>query len=70
MVQYGMAPLAAIQAGTINAARLLGWEGQIGELKPGFLADIVAVPGDPLRDIAALQHVAFVMKDGAVYRRD
>ncbi len=69
MVKYGMAPLAAIQAGTVNAARLLGWEGRIGALKPGYLADIVAVSGDPLRDIGALENVAFVMKGGVIYRR-
>jgi imidazolonepropionase-like amidohydrolase len=70
MVQYGMTPLQAIQAGTVNAARLLGWGDQVGALKPGYLADVVAVPGDPLRDITVLQHVAFVMKNGFVYRRD
>jgi len=70
MVQYGMTPLQALQAGTVNAARLLGWGDRIGGLKPGYLADIVAVPGDPQRDITALQHVAFVMKNGVVYRRD
>jgi imidazolonepropionase-like amidohydrolase len=69
MVQYGMSPLAAIQAGTLNAARLLGWHDRIGVLKPGYFADIVAVPGDPLQDIAALGKVAFVMKGGAVYKR-
>lgn len=69
MVQYGMTPLAAIQAGTVNAAKLLDWEGQIGALKPGFLADVVAVPGDPLHDIAALTKVSFVMKGGVVYRK-
>jgi imidazolonepropionase-like amidohydrolase len=69
MVEYGMKPLAAIQAGTVNAARLLGWQGHIGALKPGYWADIVAVPGDPLADIAALQHVSFVMKGGVIYRR-
>ena len=68
MVQYGMKPLAAIQAGTLNGAKLLGWEGQIGALKPGYFADIVAVPGNPLDDITALQHVSFVMKGGVVYR--
>jgi imidazolonepropionase-like amidohydrolase len=68
MVQYGMKPLAAIQAGTLNGAKLLGWEGQIGALKPGFLADVVAVPGDPLQDISALTKVSFVMKGGVVYR--
>jgi imidazolonepropionase-like amidohydrolase len=70
MVQYGMPPLAAIQAGTVNGARLLSWGDQIGVLKPGYLADIVAVPGDPLHDVTVLQHVAFVMKDGIVYRRE
>lgn len=69
MVEYGMKPLAAIQAGTLNAAKLLGWQGQAGALKPGYWADIVAVPGDPLADITALQRVSFVMKDGVVYRR-
>jgi imidazolonepropionase-like amidohydrolase len=69
MVQYGMTPLAAIQAGTVNSAKLLGWEGQIGALKVGYLADIVAVPGNPLEDIAALQKVSFVMKGGSIHRR-
>ena len=69
LVKYGMTPLAAIQAGTLNGARLLGWEGRIGALKAGYLADIVAVPGDPLADITALQKVAFVMKGGVIYRR-
>jgi imidazolonepropionase-like amidohydrolase len=69
MVQFGMTPLAAIQAGTVNGAKLLGWEGQIGVLKAGCLADIVAVSGNPLQDIAALQKVSFVMKGGAIYRR-
>ncbi|HUA18549.1 MAG TPA: amidohydrolase family protein [Bryobacteraceae bacterium] len=69
MVQYGMQPLAAIQAGTLNGAKLLGWEGQIGALKPGYFADIVAVPGNPLDDITALQHVSFVMKGGTIYRK-
>ena len=69
MVQFGMTPLAAIQAGTVNAAKLLGWEGQIGVLKAGCLADIVAVSGNPLEDIAMLQKVSFVMKGGAIERR-
>jgi imidazolonepropionase-like amidohydrolase len=69
MVKYGMSPLAAIQAGTLNGARLLGWQDQIGALKPGYLADIVAVPGDPTQDIGVLEKVAFVMKGGAIYKR-
>jgi imidazolonepropionase-like amidohydrolase len=69
MVKYGMTPLAALQAGTINGAKLLGWQGQIGAVKAGYLADIVAVEGNPLEDIAAVQKVTFVMKGGVVYRR-
>ncbi len=69
MVKYGMTPIAAIQAGTLNGAKLLGWEGQIGALKPGYFADVIAVPGDPAQDITNLQKVSFVMKGGVVYRR-
>jgi imidazolonepropionase-like amidohydrolase len=69
MVKYGMTPLAALQAGTINAAKLLGWQGQIGAVKAGYLADIIAVEGSPLEDIAAVQKVTFVMKGGVVFRR-
>jgi len=68
MVRYGMKPLAALQADLINGAKLLGWQGQIGELKPGYYADIVAVPGNPLDDISVCEHVSFVMKNGAVVR--
>jgi imidazolonepropionase-like amidohydrolase len=53
----------------INGAKLLGWEGQIGELKPGYFADIIAVPGNPLEDITAVERVSFVMKDGAIVRQ-
>lgn len=69
MVKFGMTPLAALQADLINSAKLLDWDGQIGALKPGYFADIVAVPGNPLNDITALQHVEFVMKGGTVYKR-
>jgi imidazolonepropionase-like amidohydrolase len=69
MVKYGMSPLAALQAGIINGAKLLGWQGQIGALKAGYFADLVAVPGNPLNDISVLQKVSFVMKGGVVYRR-
>lgn len=69
MVQYGMTPLAALQADLINGAKLLGWEGQIGALKGGYYADVIAVRGDPLQDIGVLQKVAFVMKGGVVYRK-
>jgi imidazolonepropionase-like amidohydrolase len=69
MVKYGMTPLAAMQAGLLNGAKLLGWQTQIGTLKPGYFADVIAVPGDPLQDISVLQKVAFVMKGGVIYRR-
>ena len=69
MVEHGMTPLAVLQADMINGAKLLGWEGQIGSLEKGYFADIVAVPGDPLSDITALQHVSFVMKGGVIYKR-
>jgi imidazolonepropionase-like amidohydrolase len=69
MVKYGMAPLAALQAGTVNGAKLLGWQDRIGTLKPGYFADVIAVPGDPLADIGALTKVSFVMKGGVVYRK-
>jgi imidazolonepropionase-like amidohydrolase len=69
MVKFGMSPLAAIQAGTLNGARLLGWPDKIGMLKPGYQADVVAVPGNPLEDISALEKVSFVMKAGVSYRK-
>ncbi|HTB20339.1 MAG TPA: amidohydrolase family protein [Bryobacteraceae bacterium] len=69
MVKFGMTPLAALQAGTLNAAKLLGWEGELGALKPGYLADIIAVPGNPLTDITVLQKVRFVMKGGAIFAK-
>jgi imidazolonepropionase-like amidohydrolase len=70
MVRYGMKPLAALQADLLNGARLMGLSGQIGELKAGYFADIVAVPGSPLDDITVVQHVSFVMKGGVIERRD
>ena len=69
MVKYGMSPLAVIQADLINGAKLLGWDGQIGALESGYLADIIAVAGDPLRDISALENVSFVMKGGVIYKK-
>ena len=69
MVQYGMSPAAVLQADLINGAKLLGWEGQIGALKPGYFADVIAVPGDPTQNISVLKQVSFVMKGGVVYRK-
>ena len=68
MVQYGMSPAEVLKADLIHGARLLGWEGQIGELKPGYFADVIAVEGNPLENISAVTHVTFVMKDGVVYQ--
>jgi len=69
MVEYGMKPADVLKADLINGAKLLGWAGQIGELKAGYFADIVAVPGNPLEDISTCEHVSFVMKDGKVLRQ-
>jgi imidazolonepropionase-like amidohydrolase len=70
MVKYGMKPLAALQADLLNGAKLLGWGGQIGALKAGYYADVIAVPGSPLDDIANVSHVAFVMKGGVIVKGD
>jgi imidazolonepropionase-like amidohydrolase len=69
MVQYGMSPAETLRSGLINGAKLLDWENQIGQLKPNFYADIIAVPGNPLTDISVLSHPSFVMKDGEVVKR-
>jgi imidazolonepropionase-like amidohydrolase len=68
--QFGMSPLAAIQTGTLNAADLMGWTDRVGAIEPGKWADIIAVDGDPLKDVRILQHVNFVMKSGVVYKDD
>lgn len=70
MVKLGLTPLQAIQAATINAADLLGWSGKVGTLEPGAWADIVAVDGDPLKDVTTLERVKFVMKGGEVVRNE
>ena len=69
MVKYGMSPLAALQAGLLNGAQLLGEQGRIGALKPGYWANVIAVPGNPLEDIGVLEKVSFVMKNGVVCRK-
>jgi len=69
-VQYGMTPMQAIRAGTSVPAELLGWGDKLGTIEAGKWADIVAVSGDPLKDITELQRVVFVMKGGAVYKND
>jgi imidazolonepropionase-like amidohydrolase len=66
MVKYGMTPLAVLQADLVNGAKLLGWDGEIGQLRPGFYADVIAVRGNPLDDIGVLKRVSFVMKGGVI----
>jgi imidazolonepropionase-like amidohydrolase len=70
MVKLGLTPLQAIQAATVNAADLLGWAGKVGTLEPGAWADIVAVDGDPVKDVTLLERVKFVMKGGEVVRNE
>jgi imidazolonepropionase-like amidohydrolase len=70
LVKAGLTPLEAIRAATIDAARLLGMENEIGEIKEGRFADLIAVPGDPLHDVTSLQHVRFVMKGGRIVKSD
>lgn len=69
MVEAGMPPLAAIRSATFEGARLLGVDDELGTVTAGKIADIVAVPGDPLADIALMGKVSFVMKDGVVYKQ-
>ena len=69
MVRYGMTPMQAIQAATSSAADLLGHSKEIGSIKAGKYADIIAVSGDPLQDVSLLENVQFVMKDGRVYKQ-
>ena len=67
-VSAGMSPWQALRSATVEAATLMGWEDRVGSLQAGKLADIIAVSGDPLTDISLLENIAFVMKDGVVYR--
>ena len=69
MAKYGMENADVLRADLLNGAKLLGWEKEIGQLLPGFYADIIAVPGDPVKDISVTEHVRFVMKNGEVLRR-
>ena len=66
MVAFGMTPMQAIQSATVTAADLMGWTGKVGEVIPGAFADLVAVSGDPIKDVLELQRPIFVMKGGAI----
>ena len=68
MVRFGMTSMQALQSATIVAAELMGWDDRIGSVEPGKLADLVAVEGDALEDVARLTDVAFVMKGGEVLK--
>lgn len=68
LVERGMTPMQALQAATVVAAELVDASDELGRLAPGYLADVVAVPGDPSTDISAILDVSFVMKDGAVVK--
>lgn len=70
MVRFGMTPAQAIQAGTLRAAELMGWGDRVGSVEAGKFADLIAVRGDPLRDVTELERVRFVMKGGEIYRND
>jgi imidazolonepropionase-like amidohydrolase len=70
MTKFGMSSATVLQADLVNGAKLLGWDGQIGSLESGYLADVIAVSGDPLQDIGAVQSVGFVMKGGVVYKNE
>lgn len=70
MVEWGMKPLDAIQAATMNAANLLGWSDKVGSVEKGHYADLIAVDGDPLSDVKTLERVKFVMKGGSVARNE
>ena len=69
MVEWGgMKPMDAIVAATANAAKLMGWDGELGTLQGGKMSDVIAVKGDPLKNIRAMEQVTFVMKGGVVYK--
>jgi imidazolonepropionase-like amidohydrolase len=68
LVEFGLPPDRALRAATVNAARILRLDGKLGAIKPGLLADLIAVDGDPTRDIAALRRVKLVLKGGVTYR--
>jgi len=69
-VKLGMTPIEAIRTATVNDADLLGWSDKVGTIEPNKWADIIAVAGDPTKDVTVLQNVKFVMKGGEVYKNE
>jgi imidazolonepropionase-like amidohydrolase len=70
MVEMGLTPLQAIQAGTVNAADLLGWSDRVGTIEPGKFADLVAVSDDPIANVRVLENVRFVIKGGELIKNE
>ena len=70
MVKFGMTPVQAIRAATLDAAQLMGWQHRVGAIEAGKFADLVAVEGDPIADITELERVKFVMKGGHVFKNE
>jgi imidazolonepropionase-like amidohydrolase len=70
LVGLGMSPMDAIQSATSRAADMLDMKGEIGVIAPGAYADVIAVKGDPLKDVTELEHVRFVMHDGSIFKND
>jgi imidazolonepropionase-like amidohydrolase len=68
MAAHGMTPVQVLQADLVNGAKLLDWDLELGQLKAGYLADIIAVPGNPVTDITVVEHVGFVMKNGSIVK--
>jgi imidazolonepropionase-like amidohydrolase len=66
MVRFGMTPMEAIRSATVTAAELMGWEDRVGSLEPGRFADVIAVEGDVMTDLASFEQIGFVMKGGEV----
>ena len=69
MVDYGMTPLEVLRSATLVNAQMMGLEDRVGQLKPGFWADVVAVTGNPTKNISSLRNVELVMKEGKIYLR-
>jgi imidazolonepropionase-like amidohydrolase len=70
LLKYGLTSIEAIQSATVNAAELLGWADRVGSIEPGKFADLIAVAGDPVKDVTTLEQVKFVMKGGQVVKNE